>query len=175
MKLRPTILVVDNDTRMQKLISEILEMTGYTVLASVNNGDALSLVGIERPNLILLESMTHPVDGYTLCRKIREFSQTPVIMITEGDSDEEGLKALEAGADDYLTKPFSHIELATRIKKVLGPGAQISGKSARVLYCDRLTQRRLIDYTYGFYEAGHREDLSHTCPANTGIPDYNRN
>jgi DNA-binding response OmpR family regulator len=116
---KASVLVVDDDARMLRMMARVLELEGYRVLTASSGGAALDLFDEEDPDLLLLDVMMPGMDGYGVCRRIREFSQTPIIMVTAKDSDEEKVEGLDAGADDYVVKPFSSRELAARVRAVL--------------------------------------------------------
>ncbi|MFC1934501.1 response regulator transcription factor [Chloroflexota bacterium] len=116
---KASVLVVDDDVRILRMIQGILELEGYRVLSAGSGEDALDALGKETPDLVLLDIMMPGMDGYTVCRRIREFLQIPVIMVTAKGGDEEKVQGLDAGADDYVAKPFSSSELAARIRAVL--------------------------------------------------------
>src|SRR3712207_849000 len=104
-----TILVVDDTPQNIKLLDAVLTPRGYTVLAASSGQEALQQVMQERPDLILLDIVMPEVDGYEVCRRLREDPSThmlPVIMIT-ASGEREKVKAIEAGADDFITKPFN--------------------------------------------------------------------
>ncbi len=113
------VLIADDDIRMLRLMQRTLELEGYQVLTSVNGADALAIFVSETPDIVLLDIMMPVMDGCTVCRRIREFSQIPIIMVTAKGSDEEKVEGLDAGADDYVTKPFSAREMAARVRAVL--------------------------------------------------------
>lgn len=113
------VLMVDNDVRILRMMQHILELEGYHVLRASDGETAINLFDEETPDLVLLDIMMPGMDGYTVCQRIREFSLIPVIMVTAKDNDEEKVKGLDAGADDYITKPFSARELAARVRTVL--------------------------------------------------------
>ncbi len=113
------ILVVDDDVRMLRMIKRMLELEGFQVLVA-NSGDAaLRTFEKETPDLVLLDIMMPDIDGYTVCKRIREFSYIPIIMVTAKGDDKEIVEGLETGADDYVTKPFSASELAARVRAIL--------------------------------------------------------
>ncbi len=115
-----SILVVDDDIRILRIMQRTLELEGYRVLSASNGKTALdAFFEQETPDMILLDIMMPDMDGYTVCRHIREFSQVPIIMVTAKSNLEEKVQGLDAGADDYVTKPFSSSELAARVKAVL--------------------------------------------------------
>jgi len=114
-----SVLVVDDDIRMLRMMKRMLELEGFQVLVA-NSGEA-SLKSFEKetPDLVLLDIMMPDMDGYTTCKRIREFSQVPIIMVTARGDDKEKVEGLDIGADDYVTKPFSASELAARVRAVL--------------------------------------------------------
>jgi len=116
---KTAVLVVDDDPRILRMAQRILELEGYRVLKAINSTAAFDILEEEAPALILLDIMMPGMDGYTVCQRIREFSQVPIIMVTARGSDEEKVKGLDIGADDYVTKPFSAGELVARVKAVL--------------------------------------------------------
>lgn len=114
-----SILVVDDDARMLRMVQQILELERYRVLTAVNGESALAVFDEEPPALVLLDIMMPGMDGFTVCRRIREFSQVPIIMVSAKHNDTEKVEGLDAGADDYVTKPFSSPELAARVRAAL--------------------------------------------------------
>jgi len=116
---RVSVLAVDDDVRILRMMQHILELEGYRVLKASEGEASISLLYEETPELVLLDIMLPDTDGYTLCRRIREFSQVPIIMVTAKGNEEEKVQGLEAGADDYVTKPFSAKELVARVRAVL--------------------------------------------------------
>jgi DNA-binding response OmpR family regulator len=116
---KASVLVVDDDVRMLRLLRRILELEGYQVVAAADGESALNVFDEEKPDLVLLDVLMRDMDGYTICRRIREFSQIPIIMVTVRDDEEDKLEGLGAGADDYVTKPFASKELTARVKAVL--------------------------------------------------------
>ena len=114
------ILVVEDEPRVVRLVSEVLKAVGYQVVAATSGRAALEMVALEQPNLVLLDILLpHNLDGYEVCRRIREFSDVPVIMLTAKAQESDMLQGFDVGADDYLTKPFSAKELLARVRAVL--------------------------------------------------------
>jgi DNA-binding response OmpR family regulator len=113
------ILVVDDDIRMLRMMKRMLELESFQVLTANGGDEALKIFEKEVPALVLLDIMMPDMDGYTVCRRIREFSQVPIIMVTAKGEDKEKVEGLDIGADDYVTKPFSASELAARVRAVL--------------------------------------------------------
>ncbi|MCC7162663.1 MAG: response regulator transcription factor [Anaerolineae bacterium] len=114
------ILVVDDDPRVVRLVTQVLAAVGYRVLDTFSGELALELVALEQPDLVLLDIMLRDgPDGYAICRRLREFSDVPVIMLTAKARDADKIEGFNAGADDYLTKPFNSKELLARVRAVL--------------------------------------------------------
>jgi len=115
------ILVVDDEPKMVRLVREILTAAGYEVLAACSGEQAIELVAQEQPDLVLLDILLSygSLDGYQTARRLREFSDVPVIMLTARARESDLLEGFEAGADDYITKPFSAKELLARLQAVL--------------------------------------------------------
>ncbi len=119
MSKKTSILLVDDDPQLIRLVRANLESVGYRVLVAMDPRSALELVDMETLDLIILDIMLPEIDGYEVCRRIREFSSTPIIMLTAKVEDTDKVRGLKVGADDYLTKPFSIQELLARIEAVL--------------------------------------------------------
>lgn len=113
------ILVVDDEKRMVRFIQLNLEQDGFQVVTAYNGKEALDQVRTQLPDLVLLDIMMPDIDGFEVLKKIREVSDVPVIMLTAKGEEDDRVKGLELGADDYITKPFSPRELVSRIKAVL--------------------------------------------------------
>ena len=117
--IRVSVLVVDDDVRVLRMVQHILELEGYRVLTASDGKTALGILSEEAPDMVLLDIMLPDIDGYVLCQRIREFSLVPIIMVTAKGNDEEKVAGLEAGADDYVSKPFSARELVARVRAIL--------------------------------------------------------
>lgn len=116
---KTSILLVDDEPQLLRLVRSNLELAGYRVFTAMDGRTALQLVDTEMPDLMILDIMLPEMDGYELCRRIREFSSVPIIMLTAKVEDSDKVRGLKLGADDYLTKPFSVQELLARIEAVL--------------------------------------------------------
>jgi len=117
---KPRVLIVDDEPRLVKLVREILTATNYRVLAASNGENALETIAVEQPDLVLLDLiLPGNMDGYEVSRRVREFSDVPIIMLTAKVREADILRGFEMGADDYITKPFSAKELLARIRAVL--------------------------------------------------------
>ena len=124
-----TILVVEDEPAIQELIAVNLSFAGHKVLRAFDADQAQTLIRAELPDLILLDWMLPGTSGLAVARKLRNDERTravPVIMLTAKGSEQDKVDGLEAGADDYITKPFSPKELMARIKAVLPPRAQLT-------------------------------------------------
>ena len=114
------ILIVDDEPKVVRLVSQVLKAMGYQVVSAASGEPALEMVALEQPDLVLLDvRLPGGMDGYEICRRIREFSDVAVIMLTAKALERDLLCGFDAGADDYLTKPFSSKELVARVKAVL--------------------------------------------------------
>ena len=113
------VLVVDDDSRTQRLEKFVLEEEGFPVETVGSGEEALAIIKTISAVVILLDVNMPGIDGFTTCQRIREFSQVPIIMVTGENRDEDKVRGLELGADDYVTKPFAIAELAARVKAVL--------------------------------------------------------
>ena len=113
------ILVVDDEELLVKGIRFNLQHEGYEVITGCNGSEAVMLCKNESPDLVILDVMMPEMDGLTACRKIREFSDVPVILLTAKADDIDKLMGFDNGADDYLTKPFNILELKARIRALL--------------------------------------------------------
>jgi len=113
-------LVVDDEPKLVKLVRLNLEASGYEVFSTGDGEEAVQLVASQQPDLVILDILLPgKLDGYAVCQRIREFSDVPVIMLTARTREAEKLRGFEAGADDYLTKPFSAAELVARVRALL--------------------------------------------------------
>jgi DNA-binding response OmpR family regulator len=119
MSRKANILAVDDEPHVLKLIKANLESSGYKVLTAADGAQAVAMVSQELPDLVILDLMLPKMDGYAVCRRIRESSAVPVIMLTARSAEVDLVHGFEVGADDYLTKPFSVTELLMRVQAVL--------------------------------------------------------
>jgi two-component system KDP operon response regulator KdpE len=132
-----TILVVEDEPQLVRLLRAILEAGHYRVIAVPDGERALEAVALEAPDLIILDLfLPGALDGYAVCSRIRGFSTIPIIMVTARAREEEKLRGFEAGADDYLTKPFSAKELLARVGAVLRRSQAPAGSPPVVRFGD---------------------------------------
>ncbi|MDI6871078.1 MAG: response regulator transcription factor [Bacillota bacterium] len=113
------VLIVDDEPAIRELVQFNLERAGLAVVSAADGEEALALFRTEQPDLVLLDLMLPRLDGFTVCRRIREESPVPIIMLTARTAEQDRVEGLEMGADDYLIKPFSPRELVARVKAVL--------------------------------------------------------
>jgi len=133
------ILAVDDEPRVVRLVTEVLDAVGYQVIAATRGEPAIEMVALEQPDLVLLDiRLPGDIDGYEVCRRIREFSDVAVIMLTAKAQETDILRGFDAGADDYLTKPFSAKELVARVKAVLRRTRQPEERAPAALVCGGL-------------------------------------
>ena len=114
-----TVLVVEDETSIASFVSLYLNNAGYEVRTASTGGDALAQAEAMQPALIVLDLMLPDIDGIEVCRRLRQRSDVPILMLTARDEDVDKIIGLEVGADDYLTKPFNPRELVARVKSVL--------------------------------------------------------
>jgi two-component system, OmpR family, KDP operon response regulator KdpE len=130
------ILVVDDEPRMVRFVRMNLELEGYQVSSANNGMEALEKIRDELPDLVLLDVMMPGMDGFETLERLREISTIPVIMLTVKGEEEDRIRGLELGADDYVTKPFSPRELASRIRAVLRRAEMPSPLAKTVIQID---------------------------------------
>jgi len=117
----PRILVVDDDRSLRRAVSRALELEGYELEVAEDGAQALALLhdAAHEPDLVVLDVLMPNLDGLRVCRAIRTRSQVPILMLTARAEVEDRVEGLEAGADDYLAKPFAVIELIARVRALL--------------------------------------------------------
>ena len=114
------ILIVDDEPKLVRLVREVLAATGYAVLTTGRGEDAIQMAALEQPDLIVLDIvLSGDMDGLEVARRVREFSDVPIIMLTAKARESDLLRGFDVGADDYLTKPFSSQELLARVRALL--------------------------------------------------------
>jgi DNA-binding response OmpR family regulator len=137
---RECILIVDDDPLVLRLVRTNLERAGYKVLTASDGEEAINIVASQLPDLIILDLMLPNLDGYEVCKSLREFSLVPVVMLTAKGEQVDKLRGFEVGADDYLTKPFAPAELLARVAAVLRRSQQGALPSAPpILQCGAIT------------------------------------
>ena len=135
-----SVLIVEDDRNIAELLQMYLEKEGYAVTTAGDGGQGLQKFRSIKPDLVLLDVMMPVMDGWTVCRAIREESKTPIIMLTAKGETDDKVTGLKAGADDYVTKPFEMKEVLARIEAVLRrTGTATVETKARKLSFDKLT------------------------------------
>lgn len=130
------ILAVDDEPLYQHLLRVNLEKEGYEVVTAGNGEDALEMVSSRHPDLVIMDVMMPRLDGITTCERIRQFSTLPIIILTARGEESDRVRGLNAGADDYVVKPFSATELVARVRAVL----------RRTKNADQATQSRFFSH-----------------------------
>ena len=156
MAAKQKILIVDDDNNIAELISLYLTKECFSCKVANDGEEALSLVSVFQPNLILLDLMLPGMDGYQVCREIRHRSNVPIIMLSAKGEVFDKVLGLEMGADDYIIKPFDSKELVARVKAVLRrfqpapvPGSSASAPPAKVAeYPDLVINQTNYSVTY---------------------------
>jgi DNA-binding response OmpR family regulator len=116
---KQTVLVVDDEQHIIDLARMYLEQDGFTVKQALDGAEALRQIRDLKPAVVVLDLMLPEIDGWEVCRRARESSDVPIIMLTARSDDVDKIVGLELGADDYLTKPFNPRELVARVKAIL--------------------------------------------------------
>ena len=129
-----TILVVDDDHKLIALVEMYLKREGFRVIAAYDGAQALDLFDRHRPDFIILDLMLPGIDGISVCQRIRETSDVPILMLTARVEELDKVVGLQVGADDYVSKPFSPRELVARVRAILrraGPHGEPVSRLAR--------------------------------------------
>jgi two-component system, OmpR family, KDP operon response regulator KdpE len=116
---RQTVLVIDDEIQIRRLLRLTLEANGYKVLEAASGQDGLVEAATRRPDLVILDLGLPDMDGVSVLKRLREWSLTPVVVLSVRDRDEDKVEALDGGADDYVCKPFSTPELLVRLRVAL--------------------------------------------------------
>ena len=133
------ILVVDDDLNICELLRLYLTKEGYNVVIANDGVQAVTMFQDESPNLVLLDIMLPKLDGWQVCREIRKYSETPIIMLTAKGEVFDRVLGLELGADDYVVKPFDTKEIVARIKAVLRRSASSANEEIKEVHYDKLS------------------------------------
>ena len=128
-----TILIIEDDPNTSKLVCLYLEREGFKTLKAENGDTGLALFQRHHPDLVILDLMLPQMDGWEVCRRLRQASEIPVIMLTARGEEIDRVAGLTLGADDYVVKPFSPRELVARVQAVLRRGVRQAPQKARIL------------------------------------------
>ncbi len=118
-KAAPRILIVDDEPRYLRLLEANLRTEGYEIVTAHDGIEALEIFAMQPIDLVLLDILLPRLDGFSVCQRLRQFSSVPIIMLTARGEEHERVRGLDVGADDYLVKPFSVMELLARVRAVL--------------------------------------------------------
>jgi DNA-binding response OmpR family regulator len=131
------ILIIEDEEGIIHLLNLYLRDAGFSVVVARDGADGLALHAREHPDLVILDIMLPALDGFEVCRRIRAWSKTPILMLTARGDEDDRIQGLELGADDYLVKPFSPRELVSRVRAILrrmggqeGNGSPRSGEAS---------------------------------------------
>ena len=131
---KPLILVVEDDGTVRNLIATTLKSNDYRYLTAANGESAIAAASTQQPDIVLLDLGLPDMDGVEIIRRIRSWSQMPIIVISARSEDADKIAALDAGADDYLTKPFSVAELLARLRVTQRRLAALEGKNGEATF-----------------------------------------
>jgi DNA-binding response OmpR family regulator len=173
---KQTILLIDDDVTLLELLAEHVQMAGYRPVVAEDGQRGLRLAAETEPDLVILDVMMPTLDGWEVCRRLRENSSVPIIMLTAKGQEVDKLRGFRLGVDDYVTKPFSFAELVARVGAVLARGGRAPGAVHQVARDDLMIdfdQRRVtvsgqvVDLTWTEYHLLEvlARDAGRTVPA----------
>jgi DNA-binding response OmpR family regulator len=145
-----TVLVVEDEASIASFVAMYLRNAGYDVKVAPTGRDALTLADSQSPALIVLDLMLPDIDGIEVCRRLRQHSDVPILMLTARDEDVDKIVGLEVGADDYLTKPFNPRELVARVKSIL----RRSTPERKQAKTTQIRHGQLLERVWGYTFAG---------------------
>ncbi len=132
---KPVIVVIEDDPQIRRFLRTSLSVQGFQVIEAETGERGVVEVGTRKPELVILDLGLPGMDGIAVIRKVREWSAVPIIVLSARNQENNKIAALDAGADDYLTKPFSIGELLARIRVSLRHATQFAGDSVEMLFC----------------------------------------
>lgn len=139
MNNQPVILVIDDEQQILRALRTILAQHHYKVFTASSGSEGLALAATSQPDVIILDLGLPDMDGKEVCVQLRTWTQTPIIVLSVRDSDSEKVSALDRGADDYLTKPFSAEELLARVRVALRHRSQTEGSTKSTIQAGEVT------------------------------------
>jgi len=155
--LKPTVLVIDDELQIRRLLRVCLEANGYRVLEAANGQEGISEAAQHPPDVVLLDLGLPDMEGVSVLQRLREWSQVPVVVLSVRDREEDKIRALDNGADDYVTKPFGTGELLARLRLAMRHGQ--SPSDTALFHSGRLE----VDLTARVVKvAGHETKLTAT-------------
>lgn len=134
-----TILIAEDDRNIAILLSRYLERDGFTTLRAADGGEALQQAATQSPCLVILDLMLPIIDGWEVCRRIRDSSDVPVMLVTALEQEADRIRGFSLGADDYVVKPFSPREVVERVKAILRRCASLRRAEEQTLSCGRVS------------------------------------
>ncbi|HET9914209.1 MAG TPA: response regulator [Anaerolineales bacterium] len=149
----PHILVIDDEPQILRAIRTILTEKQFRVTTASRGEEGLTLAATNEPDLIILDLGLPDMDGVEVCTRLREWTQTPIIILSVRDSERDKVAALDRGADDYLTKPFGIEELLARVRVALRHSARAQGAESKVIKAGTL----MIDLAWHIVKRGEEE------------------
>lgn len=129
MKANPHVLVIDDEPQILRALRTILTAQDYRISVASRGEEGLSVAAAEQPDVIILDLGLPDMDGITVCRRLREWTQTPIIVLSVRESERDKVMALDMGADDYLGKPFGIDELLARLRVALRHSSRVKGSA----------------------------------------------
>jgi len=149
----PHILVIDDEPQILRAMRTILTEKQFRVTTASRGEEGLALAAANEPDLVILDLGLPDMDGVEVCSRLREWTQCPIIVLSVRDSERDKVAALDKGADDYLTKPFSIEELLARVRVALRHSARVQGTPNKVVKAGQLT----IDLAWHIVKLGEEE------------------
>ena len=149
----PHILVIDDEPQIQRAIRTILTEKQFKVTTASRGEEGLTLAATNEPDIVILDLGLPDMDGVEVCRRLREWTQCPIIILSVRDSERDKVAALDQGADDYLTKPFGIEELLARVRVALRHSASRKGEESKVVQAGPIT----IDLAWHIVKRGDEE------------------
>lgn len=134
MSHQPLVLVIDDELQIQRALRKILGESRYRVSVAATGEEGLALAAAEQPDAIILDLGLPDIDGAEVCERLREWTQTPIIVLSARDDQRQKVIALDKGADDYLTKPFGIEELLARLRVALRHGARLGAAAEPIIH-----------------------------------------
>lgn len=153
MSNEPHILVIDDELQIQRAIRTILTEKGFKVTTASRGEEGLTFAATNEPDIVILDLGLPDMDGVQVCSRLREWTQCPIIILSVRDSERDKVAALDAGADDYLTKPFGIEELLARVRVALRHSARVQGTQSKVVRAGDLQ----IDLAWHIIKRGEEE------------------
>jgi DNA-binding response OmpR family regulator len=154
---KTTLVAADDDPGLLRLMTRNLQLEGFDVLAASDGQQALEFIENNAPDLVLLDVLMPKMDGFTVCSRVREFSAVPIIIVTALGQDQDKVRGLDLGADDYLTKPFSVEELLARVRAVLRRSEFSTREHTQGLQATTATGNLMVDYSQHLVMLNGRE------------------